>query len=260
MFPSFLYVGTHVMRCVKDLKLENDQSKKVFPDFMFRWRKLSFTSKPGCKHEMYVCAYACSLAHWILFHYSSNLSMWRTARRERHSFTSPAAPGAAVITPLCSSVIKVPLFEWYVHLSFISCLSGVRSQWQETQQGSPDIPLAGPFPAPPGGSPEIPRPYEIYNPFSMFWVWLQTPTSWMCPEGIPIRCPNHLNWILSTWRSSSCTLRFPWMSELSNLSLRLSWAALQKNVFLSYLRSHSFGHYPMLMTTGEGWDINQLVN
>lgn len=46
-----------------------------------------------------------------------------------------------------------------------------------------------------------------------------------------------------------------WISELLTLSLRLSPATLQKLGRL-YPHSHSFGHYPKLVTIGEGWDVD----
>jgi len=36
-----------------------------------------------------------------------------------------------------------------------------------------------PFPAPPGGPQGVPRPDKIYNPFSVFWVWVP-PIGGMC--------------------------------------------------------------------------------
>lgn len=72
-----------------------------------------------------------------------------------------------------------------------------RSWWQ---QGSPDVPLLSDIFAPcPGGSRGVPNPDAIYNLSSVFWVY-----PWVSyqldigrrPGGIPIRCPNHLNWLL----------------------------------------------------------------
>ncbi len=42
------------------------------------------------------------------------------------------------------------------------------------------------------------------------------------PRGILIWCPNHLNWLLSMWRSSDSTWDFLWMSELLISSLRVN--------------------------------------
>ena len=55
--------------------------------------------------------------------------------------------------------------------------------------------------------------------------WNNSP--WRCPGDILTRCLNHLNWLLSTWRSNSSTLSFSRMSELLTLSLWLSSATLQ---------------------------------
>lgn len=74
----------------------------------------------------------------------------------------------------------------------------------------------------------------------------------MRPGHILTRCPNHLNWQLSKRRSSGSTLSFSCMSELCTLSLKTHFGRL-------YPRSHSFGHYPELMTIGEGTTITLLL-
>ena len=61
-------------------------------------------------------------------------------------------------------------------------------------------------PALPGGSRGVPRPAERYNPSSVSWVDPGVSSRWDMPEtppegGVLTRCPNHLNWLLSTWRS-----------------------------------------------------------
>uniref|UniRef100_A0A3Q3VJN7 HPS5-like beta-propeller domain-containing protein n=1 Tax=Mola mola TaxID=94237 RepID=A0A3Q3VJN7_MOLML len=50
------------------------------------------------------------------------------------------------------------------------------------------------------------------------------------PGGILTRCPNHLNWLLSTRRSSGSTLSSSRMSVLLTLSLRLSPATLRRKL------------------------------
>uniref|UniRef100_A0AAZ1X3V8 G-protein coupled receptors family 1 profile domain-containing protein n=1 Tax=Oreochromis aureus TaxID=47969 RepID=A0AAZ1X3V8_OREAU len=48
------------------------------------------------------------------------------------------------------------------------------------------------------------------------------------PGGILVRCPNHLNWLLSMWRSSGSTLSPSRMAELLTLSLRERPATLRR--------------------------------
>ncbi|KAK0151754.1 hypothetical protein N1851_006880 [Merluccius polli] len=91
------------------------------------------------------------------------------------------------------------------------------------------------FPLPPGGPRGVPRPAGICNPSSQFWVYpvvsYQLDVPGKPPRGgILIRCPNHLNWLLSTPRSSGSTLSSLRMSELLTLSLRLSPATLRRKL------------------------------
>ncbi|MEQ2287944.1 hypothetical protein AMECASPLE_017959 [Ameca splendens] len=51
-----------------------------------------------------------------------------------------------------------------------------------------------------------------------------------CPVGIRYRCPSHLNWLLSTWRSSSSTPSPLRMAELFTLSLRECPATLRRKL------------------------------
>lgn len=76
------------------------------------------------------------------------------------------------------------------------------------------------------------------------------------PGGIPIRCPNQLSLLLSTRRSTGSTPSSLQRSELLTLS-----AQPEETLFGSSCpQSHSFCHYPDIMTLGEGWDIDWLVN
>uniref|UniRef100_A0A669DVZ1 SIM bHLH transcription factor 2 n=1 Tax=Oreochromis niloticus TaxID=8128 RepID=A0A669DVZ1_ORENI len=81
------------------------------------------------------------------------------------------------------------------------------------------------------------------------------------PRGILVRWPNHLNWLLSMWRSSSSTLSPCRIAELLNLSLRERPVTHWRRPFRRfYPRSSSFGHFLQLVTIGEGRDVNRLVN
>ena len=74
------------------------------------------------------------------------------------------------------------------------------------------------------------------------------------PKTILTRCPNHLNWLLSMWRSSGSTLNLSRMTELLTVSLRESPATLQRKLI-----SAAYHHYPQLVTIGEGWNKDRLV-
>ena len=65
-----------------------------------------------------------------------------------------------------------------------------------------------------------------------------SPPSWTChecrhPGGILIRCPNHLNWLLSIQRSSGPTQSPSWMAELLTLSLKETPATLRRKPILA---------------------------
>ncbi|MEQ2287007.1 hypothetical protein AMECASPLE_008119 [Ameca splendens] len=95
-----------------------------------------------------------------------------------------------------------------------------------------------PPPAPPGGAEGASRPAERHS-----------------PGGIRYRCPSHLNWLLSMWRSSGSTPSPSQMAELLILSLR-------KEAHFShlYLEPRSFGHDPKFMAIGEGRNVDRPVN
>jgi len=57
-----------------------------------------------------------------------------------------------------------------IHPSILICLSGAGSWWQPAKQGPPGFLLPSHTLVPPGGSRGVPRPDEIYNPSSGFWV------------------------------------------------------------------------------------------
>ena len=80
--------------------------------------------------------------------------------------------------------------------------------------GFPKLPFSRPHqPALTGGLQGVPRP-----------VWRYSPSTWssVCPVASSqlTRCPNHLNWLLSTQRSSGSTPSPSRMAELLTLSLR----------------------------------------
>lgn len=64
------------------------------------------------------------------------------------------------------------------------------------------------------------------------------------------------------WKSRGFTLSSSWVSKLRTLFLRLSSAALWRKSPFRYLypRSCTCGHYPELMSIGEGQSTDQVVN
>ena len=92
---------------------------------------------------------------------------------------------------------------------------------------------------------ENPKPAEISNTSSVFWV-----SSPLDIPGTPLkgtsrriltRSPNHL--------CSGSTPSLSRMSELLTLSLRLSPDNLRRTLIC-------LGHYPKLVSIGEGWDVD----
>ena len=88
-----------------------------------------------------------------------------------------------------------------------------------------------------GESPGTPRPEKRYNPSTWSWVYplvllpvgrARNTSLGKRPSGILIRCLNHLNWLLSTQRSSGSTLSPSRMAELLSLSVRETPATLQR--------------------------------
>lgn len=91
--------------------------------------------------------------------------------------------------------------------------------------------------SPPWGSYSIPMPDEIYSISSLLPVGcVQKASIGRHSRSILIRYLNHLNWLLLTWKSSSCTPSSLWMSHRGNSF----WLVV----------SYSFHHYPNLMTIG----------
>lgn len=107
----------------------------------------------------------------------------------------------------------------YVSLYYMSS-TYLDSPWQKAMQGQTSFsptPLSQRILCPPQGLP----PVECVRKTSKGRCW----------GGILIRCLNTLNWLISTWRSSSSIRNSLWMSELLTPSQRLmSPATLQRKV------------------------------
>ncbi|KAL7876885.1 hypothetical protein SRHO_G00035280 [Serrasalmus rhombeus] len=129
-----------------------------------------------------------------------------------------------------------------IHPSILNRLSESGSRGQQPKQRGPGLPLPRHLlqlfqrdteafprqlrdiipPACPGSSPGSP-PHRT------------------CLEHLPIeasrgrltKCPNHLNWLLSTWRSSGSTPSLSRIADLLTLSLRESLAILWRKLILA---------------------------
>ncbi|XP_048827139.1 palmitoyltransferase ZDHHC2 isoform X4 [Brienomyrus brachyistius] len=109
---------------------------------------------------------------------------------------------------------------------------------------------------PRGSYQGIPRAAERYNLSSVSWVCPGTSSQLGMPETPPqgavqepaeTGCSDHFNWLVSMRRSNSSTLRSFRMLEHS---AEPRHPAAETHFFHLYQRSHSFGHYPELMTIG----------
>lgn len=116
------------------------------------------------------------------------------------------------------------IFNTTIHLFIIIWdWVAVAAGWVRT----PIRPFPWPLPrAHPGESWGVSRPAERYNP----WVCLGSLPRWTCRNtstrrcqvDISTKCPDPLNWLLSTWSSSGTIPSFSQMSKLRTLSLRVS--------------------------------------
>ncbi len=126
-------------------------------------------------------------------------------------------------------------------------------------------------PAPPGGSRVVPRPDKIYNPSSEYGVSPPgSPPSWTCLENLQReasrRHPNQMPG--PPQQASFDTKEQPLNSELPpdvraphpTSKAEPSHPTEKTNFSRMYPRSHSFGHDPQLMTIGEDWNVDVLVN
>ncbi|MEQ2220455.1 hypothetical protein ILYODFUR_005639 [Ilyodon furcidens] len=81
------------------------------------------------------------------------------------------------------------------------------------------------------------------------------------PGGIRYRCPSHLNWLLSMWRSSGSTPSSSHMTEFHTISKGVPGHPTEEAHFSRlYPGSRSFGHDPKFMAIGEGRNVDRPVN
>lgn len=114
------------------------------------------------------------------------------------------------------------------------------------RQGIPEVFLPSNTPAPPGGSWDVPRSDEMDNPSSRFWVCLVAPLSWLCPEDLKLRRSG------GSWSKSS-TLEGSFVMKEHRLNSEL-YTLRRKLISATCIGNLEF------MTTGEGWNVDQLVN
>lgn len=76
--------------------------------------------------------------------------------------------GGAAVAKKTGSFTKRKLFQSSIHLRLLFMGWVTLAAGSEGYSGSPSP--SQHFPAPPGGSGGVPRPDEIYNPSSGFWV------------------------------------------------------------------------------------------
>ncbi|MEQ2228270.1 hypothetical protein ILYODFUR_007324 [Ilyodon furcidens] len=113
-------------------------------------------------------------------------------------------------------------------------VAGAADSTETPRRPSPQTPP----PAPPGGAQGVPRPAERHSPSSVSWAVPWTSSRWDVywntsrgrrPGGIWYRCPSHLNWLLSMWRSSGSTPSPSRMAELLTLQRKLISPTFQKS-------------------------------
>ena len=137
-------------------------------------------------------------------------------------------------------------------------LSVVGSRGQQPKQGSPDCPLpchlVQLFPGDPEAFPGQPR--DIVSPACPGSTTGRLPVGraqntspGRCPGGILIRCPSHLFWLLSTWRSPSEPLLDNQASPpISKGELKTKW---RKHISSACPGGLVLRHCPQLITIDE---------
>ena len=136
-------------------------------------------------------------------------------------------------------VYKEYLWLVTIHPSIFFCLSGAGLPGQLSEQGHPHLPLPGHFLH---LFQEVPKafpgqPSDIVAPACPGSSSGSTPAGHARhtsrgrrPEGNQYRCPSHLSWLLSMWRSSDSTPSSSRVTELLTLSLRERPATLRRKL------------------------------
>ena len=117
-----------------------------------------------------------------------------------------------------------------LHPSIFFHLSGAGSRGQLPEQGHPDFPTPDTSSS---SSGRIPRHSEASrvtkSPCSVGHA--RNTSRRRRPGGIQNRCPSHLSWLLSMWRSSGSTPSSSQVTQLLTLSLRERPATLRRILF-----------------------------
>ena len=139
--------------------------------------------------------------------------------------------------------------------------------WAAAWAKRPRPPSPQPFPpALPGQYRGFPKPAEIHNLSSLFWICTvgraQNISSGGGPEINPHQLVKALQLTsLNVEEQRQCSEYLPndWMCHLISKG-EPSHTMSETNFSHMHLWSNSFSHFPQLITMGEGWNVNQSVN
>ncbi len=180
------------------------------------------------------------------------------------------------IVNICDTLFIVPylfLNMLNIHPSIhpFSSSSEARSQWQQAEEGSPGVLLlSNVFQLLLGDPKTFPGQMRYIIPPACSGSTQGYPTSWTCPENLQRKAPRrHPDQMSKPPQLAPFDMKEQWL--YSELPLDV-WApypiskaepshpAEETHFTLLCLQSHSFSHYPKLMTIGEGWSEDRLVN
>lgn len=155
-------------------------------------------------------------------------------------------------------------------LSYKATYPGCLSCWQQTKQGIQDIPLpSNIFRRFLGDLKALPSQMRYIIPPACSGSTPGSPISLTCPENlqkeVPRRHPDQMDKpsqlsLFDIKGAATVLWASFWMSELLTLFLRLRPSQPMVGNHLGCLCpwSHSFGHYPKLVTIDEGWNVFRL--
>ncbi|XP_049890000.1 tetraspanin-13b isoform X3 [Epinephelus moara] len=120
------------------------------------------------------------------------------------------------------------------------------------------------FPAPPGGHQGVPRPDKMCNPSSVLWVYPGASYQWDVPgtpsaggaQEDPSQMPEPPQMTPFDAKEQRLYSELPPDVRAPHPISKAEPSHPNDPFRRSYPQSHSFGHYPELMTIGEGWDVD----
>ncbi len=164
-----------------------------------------------------------------------------------------ATPDQVIAGPWLPSIHPSihPLTHSFIHPSISFCLPGVELGLQSSKLGYSRC--SSPqqcFLAPPGGCSGIPRPDDVHNPSSEFWVYPGFPPSRVCSENLQKELPGGIliNWLLWTkdqWLYSELP---PDVQTPRIHKVEPSHPSGEDCFGCLYPQIQFLGHYPKLMT------------